>query len=99
MDWGALIGGQVAPWGIVAFVVYAVLTDRLVTKARLVQALAERDAWEKAYRDEKDTTTAMLAREHQNTTVAETVKHLLDTLPVPRGEPQANEPHPPPSAH
>lgn len=97
MDWTAIVGGQVAPWGIVAFVVFAVLTDRLVTKARLVQALAERDAWRQAYQDEKDTSTSLLAREAQNATVAETVKHLLDSMPVPRGESPANEPHPPPS--
>lgn len=85
MDWTALLGGQVAPWGIVAAVVFMVLTDRLVTKARLVQALAERDAWQQAYQDEKDTTTSLLAREQQQTTVAETVKHLLDSMPVSRG--------------
>lgn len=96
VDWGALLSGQVAPWGIVAFVVFSVLTDRLVTKARLVQALAERDAWQKAYQDEKDTSTSLLAREREQTTVAATVNHLLESMPILRGEPQAHESHPPP---
>lgn len=96
VDWGALLSGQVAPWGIVAFVVFSILTDRLVTKARLVQALAERDAWQRAYQDEKDTSTSLLAREREQTTIAATVNHLLESMPVQRGERQADDPPQPP---
>lgn len=85
VDWSALLGNQVAPWGIVSVVVLMVLTDRLVTRGRLAQVIAERDAWQKAYQDEKDTTNSLLARERDNTTVAETVKHLLESLPTGKG--------------
>lgn len=90
MDWQQFLPmlriDQIAYAGIVAFIIYRILTGKLSPESVTNDLRAERDSWKQAYLNESKAGTVKDGQIAELIEVARTANHVLKSLPRAGGD-------------
>lgn len=85
MDWSAFLSvlklDQIAYAGIVVIIIFAILTDRLVTRRRLDEAREERNDWKAAYMASDQANRVLMQQNSDLIDGARTTIKVVEAIP------------------